>query len=96
MRKATQEQIKINAPTATAITTGLIFLEGAASGGPAGTCPAYACGWGGGAVKAMTEMAQKAGFEVYEQSVQVKYVPDAEDLKKCFEFGQQIAAKIKA
>jgi anaerobic nitric oxide reductase flavorubredoxin len=53
-------------------------------------------GWGGGAVKAMTEMAQKAGFEVYEQSVQVKYVPDAEDLKKCFEFGQQIAQKIKA
>ena len=53
-------------------------------------------GWGGGAVKAMTEMAQKAGFEVYEQSIQVKYVPDSEDLKKCFEFGQQIAAKIKA
>jgi anaerobic nitric oxide reductase flavorubredoxin len=53
-------------------------------------------GWGGGAVKAMTEMAQKAGFEVYEQSIQVKYVPDSEDLKKCFEFGQQIATKIKA
>ena len=53
-------------------------------------------GWGGGAVKNMTEMAQKAGFEVYDQSVQVKYVPDAEDLKKCFEFGQQIAAKTKA
>jgi flavorubredoxin len=53
-------------------------------------------GWGGGAVKAMTEMAQKAGFEVYEQSIQIKYVPDSEDLKKCFEFGQQIAAKIKA
>jgi anaerobic nitric oxide reductase flavorubredoxin len=52
-------------------------------------------GWGGGAVKAMTEMAQKAGFEVYDQSVQVKYVPDAEDLKKCFGFGRQIAAKIK-
>jgi anaerobic nitric oxide reductase flavorubredoxin len=53
-------------------------------------------GWGGGAVKAMTEMAQKAGFEVFEQSIQIKYVPDSEDLKKCFEFGQQIAAKIKA
>jgi anaerobic nitric oxide reductase flavorubredoxin len=53
-------------------------------------------GWGGGAVRGMTEMAQKAGFEVHEQSVEVKYVPDAEDLKKCFEFGQQIAAKIKA
>jgi anaerobic nitric oxide reductase flavorubredoxin len=52
-------------------------------------------GWGGGAVKSMKEMAQKAGFEVHEQSVEVKYVPDQDDLKKCFEFGQQIAAKIK-
>jgi anaerobic nitric oxide reductase flavorubredoxin len=53
-------------------------------------------GWGGGAVRGMTEMAQKAGFEVHEPSVEVKYVPDQDDLKKCFEFGQQIAAKIKA
>jgi flavorubredoxin len=53
-------------------------------------------GWGGGAVKGMAEMAQKAGFEVHGQSVEVKYVPEPEDLKKCFEFGQQIAAKIKA
>jgi flavorubredoxin len=53
-------------------------------------------GWGGGAVRGMTEMAQKAGFEVHELSIEVKYVPDQEDLKKCFELGQQIAAKIKA
>jgi len=53
-------------------------------------------GWGGGAVKGMKEMAQKAGFEVHEPGIEVKYVPDQEDLKKCFEFGQQIAAKIKA
>jgi flavorubredoxin len=53
-------------------------------------------GWGGGAVRAMKEMAQKAGFQVYEPSVEVKYIPEQEDLKKCFEFGQQIAAKIKA
>jgi anaerobic nitric oxide reductase flavorubredoxin len=52
-------------------------------------------GWGGGAVRGMTEMAQKAGFEVHEPRIEVKYVPDQEDLKKCFEFGQQIAAKIK-
>jgi anaerobic nitric oxide reductase flavorubredoxin len=51
-------------------------------------------GWGGGAVKNMVEMAKKAGFEVYEATVEVKYVPDDEDLKKCFEFGQQIATKI--
>jgi flavorubredoxin len=53
-------------------------------------------GWGGGAVRGMKEMAQKAGFEIYEQSVEVKFVPDAEDLKKCLEFGQQIAQRIKA
>jgi anaerobic nitric oxide reductase flavorubredoxin len=53
-------------------------------------------GWGGGAVRGMVETARKAGFEVHEPSVEVKYVPDQEDLKKCFEFGQQIAAKIKA
>jgi anaerobic nitric oxide reductase flavorubredoxin len=53
-------------------------------------------GWGGGAVRGMKEMAQKAGFEIYEQSLEVRFVPDQEDLKKCFKFGQQIAAKIKA
>jgi flavorubredoxin len=40
--------------------------------------------------------ARKAGFEVNEPTVEVKYVSNQEDLKKCFEFGQQIAAKIKA
>jgi anaerobic nitric oxide reductase flavorubredoxin len=53
-------------------------------------------GWGGGAVNNMIEMAKKAGFDVYEPNIQVKFVPDQEDLKKCFEFGQQIATKIKA
>ncbi len=53
-------------------------------------------GWGGGAVRDMVEMAKKAGFEVNESNVEAKYVPDQEDLKKCFDFGQQIAQKIRA
>jgi flavorubredoxin len=53
-------------------------------------------GWGGGAVRDMTEMAKKAGFQVNETNIEVKYVPDEEDLKKCFDFGQKIAQKIKA
>ena len=53
-------------------------------------------GWGGGAVRGMIETARKAGFEVYEPGVESKYVPDQEDMKKCFEFGQQIALKVKA
>jgi len=53
-------------------------------------------GWGGGAVRDMVEMAKKAGFDVHEPSIEIKYVPDKEDLKKCFDFGQQITQKIKA
>jgi anaerobic nitric oxide reductase flavorubredoxin len=52
-------------------------------------------GWGGGAVRGMVEIAKKAAFEVYEPTIEVKYVPDEEDLKKCFDFGAQIARKIK-
>ncbi len=53
-------------------------------------------GWGGGAVRGMVEMAKKAGFEVYEPTMELKWVPDEAELKKCFEFGQQFAQKIKA
>jgi anaerobic nitric oxide reductase flavorubredoxin len=53
-------------------------------------------GWGGGAVRSMTDMAKAAGFEVFESGLEVKWIPDKEDMKKCFEFGQKIAQKIKA
>jgi flavorubredoxin len=53
-------------------------------------------GWGGGAVRGMIEMAKKAGFEVYEPTIELKWVPNEAELKKCFEFGQQFAQKIKA
>jgi anaerobic nitric oxide reductase flavorubredoxin len=53
-------------------------------------------GWGGGAVKNMVIMAKGFGFDVVEQSVELKWVPTVEELKKCFEYGQQIGQKIKA
>ncbi|MCJ7713541.1 FprA family A-type flavoprotein, partial [Candidatus Bathyarchaeota archaeon] len=53
-------------------------------------------GWSRGAVKSMTEMAKKAGFEVFDSGLEIKFVPDQEDLKKSFEFGKQIAIKIKS
>jgi flavorubredoxin len=52
-------------------------------------------GWGGGAVRAMTEMAKKAGFEIHESGLEIKYVPDKDDLQKCFEEGQKIAKEVK-
>ncbi len=53
-------------------------------------------GWGGGAVKGMVKTAKEAGFDVMEQSIELKWVPTEEEMKKCFEFGLQIAQKIKA
>jgi len=53
-------------------------------------------GWGGGAVRGMIKMAKEVGFDVMEPGLELKWVPTAEELKKCFEFGQQIAQKIKA
>jgi len=52
-------------------------------------------GWGGGAVENLTCMAKNAGFNIYEPSLEIKWVPTAEELQKCFEFGQQFAQKIK-
>jgi anaerobic nitric oxide reductase flavorubredoxin len=53
-------------------------------------------GWGGGAVKGMAEVARKAGFEIQEPGVEIKYVPNEAALKNCFNFGREIAQEIKA
>jgi len=52
-------------------------------------------GWGGGAVKKMAEKIRNAGFEIYEQTMEIKYVPTSEELEKCRKFGEEIAEKIK-
>jgi flavorubredoxin len=51
-------------------------------------------GWGGGAVKKMTEIAAAAKFEVNEPSLEVKFIPTKEELEKCIAFGKDIAEKI--
>jgi anaerobic nitric oxide reductase flavorubredoxin len=53
-------------------------------------------GWGGGAVKGMVKMAKEAGFDVMEPSAELKWVPTEEELKKCFDYGVQVAQKVKA
>jgi anaerobic nitric oxide reductase flavorubredoxin len=53
-------------------------------------------GWGGGGVRGLIKMAKEFGFDVVEPGIELKWVPTAEELKKCFEFGQQIAQRIKA
>jgi anaerobic nitric oxide reductase flavorubredoxin len=53
-------------------------------------------GWGGGAVRGMVKTVKEAGFDVMEPSIELKWVPTAEEIKKCFEYGQMFAQKIKA
>ncbi len=50
-------------------------------------------GWGGGAVKEAYEAFKKMGLEVVEPGVEVLYRPNADDDKKCFDFGKQFAEK---
>ncbi|MCP8311328.1 MAG: FprA family A-type flavoprotein [Candidatus Methylarchaceae archaeon HK02M1] len=52
-------------------------------------------GWGGGAVRDINQSLKKAGFELLEPSLEVRYVPDEEKLQKCREFGEGIAEKIE-
>ncbi len=51
-------------------------------------------GWGGGALKALTEDLQAARMEVME-GLEVKFVPDTEALTRCEDLGRRVAQKIK-
>lgn len=51
-------------------------------------------GWGGGAVLTINDELKKAGFEVGE-GIEIKYRPDKKGIKKCIEFGENIAREIK-
>ncbi|MRR58141.1 MAG: FprA family A-type flavoprotein [Deltaproteobacteria bacterium] len=53
-------------------------------------------GWGGGAVKESYETFTKMGLELFEPGMQVIYKPSTEDEAKCYQFGQDFAAKLKA
>lgn len=52
-------------------------------------------GWAGGAVGAIEKILQETGIRVIPPSLAIQYVPDAEALNQCFEFGKNFAFKIK-
>lgn len=52
-------------------------------------------GWGGGAVKTIEEKFKQAGMTIFEPGLTAKWVPDADELKKCHELGKRIAAEVK-
>ena len=51
-------------------------------------------GWGGGAVKSIEEMSRRAGMEVVFPGLTVNWVPNKEELQKCFNFGREFASGV--
>jgi len=51
-------------------------------------------GWGGGAVKTIEESLEKAGMEIVAPALTVNWVPDKNEIQKCFEFGKEFAKKV--
>jgi len=52
-------------------------------------------GWAGGAIKEIEEVLKEAGLGISQPSLGIKYMPSDADLKTCFEFGRDLADKIK-
>ncbi len=52
-------------------------------------------GWGGGAVKVISEYLTASGFELPEDGFQTKFVPDSEVLTESVELGRRLAKHIK-
>jgi len=53
-------------------------------------------GWGGGATAAIEKSLKLAGMKFVSPPLTVKWVPNKEELQKCYEFGQEFAKKLKA
>jgi anaerobic nitric oxide reductase flavorubredoxin len=53
-------------------------------------------GWGGGATATIEKSLKGAGMELTAPAMTVKWVPDKNELKKCYEYGQEFAKKVKA
>lgn len=51
-------------------------------------------GWGGESVKIITEELRKGGFEIINEGIKEKWLPDEEGLKRCREYGIEFASNI--
>lgn len=51
-------------------------------------------GWAGGAVKEIEEVVKEAGAEIIQPGLTVKYVPDENEIKRCYQYGRDFANKM--
>jgi len=51
-------------------------------------------GWAGGAIKEIEGVLKETGIQLAGESLAVQYVPDESQMKRCYEYGKEFAAKI--
>ncbi len=52
-------------------------------------------GWAGGAVQEIEKVVKEAGIELNQPGLSVRYVPDENESRQCYEYGRSFANKIK-
>jgi flavorubredoxin len=52
-------------------------------------------GWAGGAVREIEDILKETGIELVQPGLSVKYVPDEDEIRNCYEFGRDFANKIR-
>jgi len=52
-------------------------------------------GWSGGAVQSIENILKSGGMEIAQPSISVKYMPDKDELGKCYEYGMDFAKNVK-
>jgi anaerobic nitric oxide reductase flavorubredoxin len=50
-------------------------------------------GWAGGATAGIEKALKESGVDIVSPAIGVKYVPDQDELKRCYEFGVEFAKK---
>jgi len=51
-------------------------------------------GWRGGAAKTIEENLEGAGMEIVAPALTIRWIPDKNEIQKCFEFGKEIAKRV--
>ncbi|MGD9015311.1 MAG: flavodoxin domain-containing protein [Candidatus Omnitrophota bacterium] len=52
-------------------------------------------GWSGGAVAEIENLLKQAGIQTIQPPLSIKYIPDENEIKRCYEFGSDFAKAIK-
>jgi flavorubredoxin len=52
-------------------------------------------GWSGGGAEAAEKLLREAGVKIIAKPLTVKFMPSEEELRNCYEFGREIAAKVR-